>query len=216
MLILIARHSRAWKDHAARLLEEGIFSYRSGYENALFLCDKKDTGGVILDCTESLREGEALCYAIRAEYPDMPIAAVVRTVDVPNLPATRIMRCNNPSELPLDALLDFATHVCGFDTKRLCGFFLTVGEDPADTHYMGYPMPLSKAQHTLLRFLLYRAPLITPIDDILELCFPNGNTSASALMSQLHAINKRAALIDPRPLIENVYGKGYRLRDGIL
>ena len=77
-------------------------------------------------------------------------------------------------------------------------------------------MPLSGTQHTVLRFLLYRAPLITPIDDILELCFPDGNTSVRSLTSLFHVINKRAALIDPRPLIESVYGKGYRLRDGIL
>ncbi len=216
MLILIAREAASWKEYAARLQRNGLFCYRCGYETALFLCDKKDTGGVILDCTDHLQKGQRLCHALREQYPDMPIAAVVKTEDVPDLPATRIIRCDSLERLPFDALADFGREICGLNTKRLCGFFLTVSEDPSDTRYMGYPMPLSGAQHTILRFLLYRAPLITPIDDILELCFPNGNTSVRSLTSQLHAINRRARLIDPRPLIESVYGKGYRLRDGIL
>ena len=50
----------------------------------------------------------------------------------------------------------------------------------------------------------------------MSLCYPCEYKSISNLAVQIHEINRHAMKIDPRPLIVNVYGKGYRLRDGIV
>ena len=216
MLLIIAKRTADWKEFAVRFHTKGIFSYRCGYENALLMCEKKDTGGVILDCTQDPKGGEKLCRALRALYADMPIAAVVDSNSIPDLPATRVIRSHGMNQALFDEILDFSIRICGLDTKLLAAYFLTVTEDPAKTLYMGYQMPLSARQHTILRFLLYRAPRLTSADDLMELCFPECNTGIANLTAQIRAINRRALLIDPRPLIVNEYGKGYRLRDGIL
>ena len=87
---------------------------------------------------------------------------------------------------------------------------------PAETYYMGYPLPLTAREHSILRCLFYRAPYVTSKIDLMELCYPEGTQSLQNIVVQIRQINQKAARIDRRPLIVNVYGKGYRLRDGIL
>ena len=80
---------------------------------------------------------------------------------------------------------------------------------------MGYPLPLSQTEHRILRCLFYRSPHLTSAIDLMSLCYPLGEQSISNLAVQIRRINERASKIDPRPLIVNVYGKGYVLREDL-
>lgn len=214
MLILVTDRRAFGESLASRLLQNGIFSLRASHETALFLCEAKDCGGVLLDGRTSPTESEALCRALRERYPELPIALLLPKGYLPASPADRFLR-EEEDDLT-DTLLDFCHTLCGWHAGEMTTFSLTVGNDPARTRYMGYPLPLSPREHTLLRCLFYRAPHVTSCDDLLSLCYPIDPPSLASLSVTVSAINRRAGAIDPRPLIVNVYGKGYRLRKGIL
>ena len=112
--------------------------------------------------------------------------------------------------------LDFCITDCNWRRKPLSTFALTVGDVPEATLYMGYRLPLSPKEHTILRCLFYRSPYETSADDLLSLCYPTEPVKRENLTVLIARINRKASLIDPNPLIVNRYGKGYRLRDGIL
>lgn len=215
MLILVTEHRERYGEILDRLLARGIYTFVCPYETAGVLCEKKDTGGVILDCIGSLPRAERLCAELRERYPEMPIAAIVAPAAIPELAVNRLMRTNVPLTV-WDDVLDFCIRTCGWQTETLSTFFLLVGDTPDKTRYMGYPLPLTPREHLILRFLFYRAPLVTSRDDLTELCYPTGWQGVQNVVVQIQRINRKAARIDPRPLIVNVYGKGYRLRDGIL
>ena len=215
MLILITQRTASFRRLAVRLSVNGVFTYVCPFETARFYCDRKDTGGVIVDCVDSLPVGEALCEVLRDTYPDLPIAALVPPNSIPNMPATRMITdCER--EVLFEELLHFCTHTCGWSTVSLSTHALTVGNDPDGTRYMGYRLCLSPRQHIILRCLFYRSPTLTPIDDLMSLCYPEGVQSVSNLAVQINRINERAKKIDPRPLIVSCRNRGYRLRDGIL
>ena len=215
MLVLISERTVWFKDLAVRLNTHGIFLYICPYETAEFFCEKKDTGGVFLDCAPSLADGEAMCAKLHATYPDMPIAALIPQNSIPDLFATRLIRECNKEQI-FEELLDFCIGSCGWSTETLSTYALTIGNDPAKTRYMGYPLPLTARQHVILRCLFYRSPDVTSTDDLMELCYPEGVQHINNLAVQIHNINLAAAKIDPRPLIVNVFNTGYRLRDGIV
>ena len=214
MLLLISSRQELIRDLTAHLRERGVYLLWSAPETALFLCEKHDTGGVILDCVPNLQSGESLCRELRAIYPEMPIAAIVSKHCVPDLPADAILRDADVTTLTEQAY-EFCLS-CGWQERPLQTFALSVGLSPDQTVYMGYPMPLSPRAHNILRCLFYRAPHVTTADELMSLCYPCEYKSISNLAVQIHEINRHAMKIDPRPLIVNVYGKGYRLRDGIV
>ena len=80
---------------------------------------------------------------------------------------------------------------------------------------MGYPLPLSPRERTILRCLFYRYPRLTPTDELMSLCFPDELITIDNLFLHIGVINQHALKIDPRPLIVNVYDKGYLLREGL-
>lgn len=214
MLILVTDRRAFGESLASRLLQSGIFSLRASHDAASFLCEAKDCGGVLLDGAASPQKSEALCRELRTRYPELPIALLLPKGYLPSSPADRFLR--EGEEEMTDALLDFCHTLCGWPTGEMSTFSLTVGKDPTGTRYMGYPLPLSPREHVLLRCLFYRAPRLTSCDDLLSLCYPTDPPTAASLSVTVSAINRRASAIDPRPLIVNVYGKGYRLRRGIL
>lgn len=71
-------------------------------------------------------------------------------------------------------------------------------------------------KRNFIRYRFYRAPELTASDDLMSLCYPGEYKRISNLTLPVHEINQRALKFDPRPLIVNMYGKGYRLREGIL
>ena len=213
MLIVVtdSPKTRAWL--LPRLAEHGIYAFLCPFETAAFHCDKKDTGGVLLDCVTALSCGEQLCAELRSKYPEMPIGAVLAPSAIPDLAVNRLIRDHGDI---FDDVLDFCIKSCGWNTARLTTYALTVEDDPDQTVYMGYRFPLTPREHTILRCLFYRAPRVTTADDLLTLCFSDAHLSAANLSTHISSINRRARELDPRPLIVNVYGKGYRLRDGIV
>ena len=213
MLILVTESRALRAPLIQRLLKHGIYTFPCPFETAAFYCDAKDTGGVLLDCVGNLTRGEQLCALLREKYPEMPIGAILSPLAIPDLAVNRLIRENDDI---FDDVLDFCTRNCGWNTARLTAYPLTVEDDPTKTVYMGYPMPLTPREHTLLRCLFYRSPRVTSVDDLMSLCFSDAPLSAENVIKQISNINRRAAEIDPRPLIVNVYGKGYRLRDGIV
>lgn len=214
MLILITDRRDFGKELASILMDQGIFTFECPLETGAFFCEEKDTGGVLLDCTTSLESGEALCRQLRHTYPQMPILALVASNDVPNLEADTLLR-DQPIASLLPDVLDFC-RCCGWSDEPLSSYFLTVGETPDKVFYMGYPLLLPPKAFRILQCLFYRYPAMTSAEDLMMLCYPNGRERAGNLAVQIHRINKCAAKIDPRPLVINRYGKGYRLRNGIL
>jgi DNA-binding response OmpR family regulator len=215
MLLIITDRHELGKDLASKLTDHRIFTFECPPETGAFYCDKKDTGGVILDCVPDLKAGEALCRHLRKAYPELPILALVSQECLPDLEADMILRDAPLSKL-LPDILDFCNRVCKFETKSLSTYFLTVGESPDEVFYMGYPLHLSPRAFTVLRCLFYRHPNLTTTEDLMALCYHDGHETVGNLAVQIHHINERAAKIDPRPLVVNEYGKGYKLRDGIL
>lgn len=213
MLVFVTNAQKSRSSLLPRLAEHGIYTFLCPFETAAFHCDKKDTGGVLLDCVTSLTCGERLCAELRSQYPEMPIGAIVTPSAVPDLAVNRLIRENGDI---LDDVLDFCIKNCGWRTARLTTYSLTIEDDPDKTVYMGYRFPLTPREHTILRCLFYRAPRVTSADDLLALCFADASLSAANLSTHISSINRRALELDRRPLIVNVYGQGYRLRDGIV
>ena len=215
MLIFVTDRKSAHLDLIAELKTNGVYSFVCSYEAADVLCRIKDTGGVVLDCIANLPRAEALCAYLRAEYPELPIAAIVAPLAVPDMAINTLLRIRGNNDLAAE-ILDFCIRVCGWPTRRMTTYALTVGNTPAETYYMGYPLRLSAREHEVLRCLFYLAPRITTRDDLMELCYPEGSQKINNIVVQIHGINQKAAAIDPRPLIIHERDRGYRLRDGIL
>ncbi len=215
MLILVTDDARSRAEIRPKLAKHGIYTYVCPFETGEFYCDKKDTGGVLLDCIANLPRAEVLCAALRKRYPDMPICAIVSPISLPNLQVHRLIREDGDI---FEDVLDFCIRNCGWRTERLTTNTLTLEDDPAKTVYMGYKLPLTAREHTILRCLFYRSPRVTSAGDLLSLCFSDAGTGLSVanLPTHIANINRRARELDPRPLIVNVYGKGYRLRDGVV
>lgn len=209
MMIIISDRSSFSDAVRVFLSSKGVFLFSSALETGEFFCDKKEIGGAILDCVSDESAGEELCLRLRQKYSEMPIAAIVSEDAVPDLPADRILREKDLSLL-LPEILDFC-HCCGWDNSPLSVYHLYVDHQPANTIYMGYPLLLSHREHILLRCLFYRFPLPTSADDLIVLCYPDKVCRIGNIALLVRSINRRAAEIDPRPLIINQYGKGYLL-----
>ena len=213
MLLLVTEDRRRHRPLLSALLARGIFVYVSSYETAEFYCESKDVGGVVLDCIAALTHGEQLCKDLRDLYPaELPIAALIAEGARPDMLADCLIRVNEGHEREI---LTFCHQNCGWSEKPLSLYHLTVGNNPTENRYMGRQLKLSQQAHTILRCICYRAPYVTSTDDLLSLCFPEQTKTADHLAMQIAKINHAAQEIDPRPLVINEYGKGYRLRDGI-
>lgn len=210
MLVFISDRSSIAKDLTKRLHERGVYLFCVPYETALFICDKKDTGGVIIDCIPSQKAGEALCSRLRELYPDMPIAAIVKPDSIPDMPVDRLIR--DVGEDLAEECHSFC-RLCGWNDAPLAFHDLLVGRAREELYYMGYPLSLSPMEKEVLRCLSYRFPRVTEADDLLTLCFPYEAVSRSALTVCISNINRKAQRLDARPLIRCQYGKGYRLRE---
>lgn len=214
MFIIITDQTTLGKRLSQVLENEGVFTYVTPLETALFYCREKDIGGVLLDACQNQKDAEAICRTLRRSYPALPILMLAHPRQIVNAPADGILRYTDEQSLA-DPLFDFCYTVCGFPKKTMTTFYLSMGSDPQDVLYMGYPMPLPNRAYQILRCLLYRAPGNVPVQDLLELCYVEGG-SATNVAVQIHTINAEAKRIDPRPLVIYEYKKGYRIRDGIL
>jgi DNA-binding response OmpR family regulator len=215
MLVLVTTQKTRRVSLVKSLNEHGVFVFITSPEDACRMVEAKDTGGVLLDTHACLSACERICAALREHYPQMPIGAIVSKQAIPQMAVNRIIREDDGTTTD-EEVLDFCIQNCGYHTKHLSTYCLSVANAPEETLYMGYRMPLSPKEHTILRCLFYRSPYETSADDLLSLCYPTEPVKRENLTVLIARINRKAALIDPNPLIVNRYGKGYRLRDGIL
>lgn len=212
MLLWVTENADKHRSTLQALLEKGIFTYVCPYETAAFYCDKKDIGGVILDCVSAIGLGERLCAQLRQSYTEkFPIAALLTENAQTSMLADSLIRTDGE---PNQSILTFCRS-CGWQTDPITLYHLTVGADPTQNRYMGQRLRISKSAHAILRCIAYRAPHPTSTDDLLSLCFPQKQASEKQLIATIREINRLAADIDPRPLIVCERGKGYRLRNGI-
>lgn len=213
MLVIITDRGSLGTALSKGLSERGLFLYRCPLQTALFTCEKKDTGGVLLDLVPNQKAGEAVCRELRARYPEMPIAVLAKDGGTPpDVEADCILR-EEPPEALARVVWEFYCKTCGWRDAPMATYRIKVTACPEETLYMGYPLPLTPTEHRILRCLLYRAPKLTSADDLMMLCFPEGRQRIANLAVHVRNINQKARRIDPRPLIESVYGKGYRLRE---
>jgi len=215
MLVLVTAHKTRRVALVKSLNEHGVFVFVTSPEEACKRVHEKDTGGVILDTIGALNTCERLCAELREAYPQMPIGAIVSEHAIPKMEINRILREGQETALAED-VLDFCKQNCNYCAERLSTYCLSVANAPEETLYMGYRMPLSPKEHMILRFLFYRAPAYTSSEDLLELCYPEGNVKKENPRVLIGRINRRAKQIDAHRLIVHRRGLGYRLRDGIV
>lgn len=212
---MITREAAFGKRMAAALTERGIFLFRCTENNAVFFCEEKECGGVIVDARAQTSDTRALCGELRRRYPLMPMALLAAPgAEVSGRPDCVLRQTDFWEQL--DALYDFCVRVCGFRAQSLSTPTLSVTSNPEECVYMGVRFPLSPREHTLLRCLFYRYPRLTSADDLMSLCYHDVDCTIGNLAVQLHAVNKRAERLGLPPLVVNEYRKGYCLREGIL
>ena len=213
-MLLIITDREGWASHLSpRLLQDGIYHLCVPTSFGTFACEREDTGAVILDCVPSLSRGEHICADLKKRYPNMPVAMVVAPEACPNAPTDAVLRDGN-----LNTLCENIVSLCranGWSATPLSTYYLRL-TPPDRAEYMGLTLPLSPAEFRILHCIFYHSPRPTSTELLIALLANEGAKSEDALGVLIHRINQKAAEIDPRPLIVNEYGKGYRLRDGIL
>ncbi len=213
-MLLIITNREGWASHLSpRLLENNVYHLCVPFSFGTFVCEREDTGAVILDGVPSLSRAEHVCQDLKRRYPDMPVAIVAAPEAVVNAHADAVLRDGN-----LDTVCENILSLCqanGWSFAPLSTFYLRLAP-PDRAEYMGLPLPLSPAEFRILHCIFYHSPRPTSTELLVALSANEGAKNEASLAVLIHRINQKAAEIDPRPLIVNEYGKGYRLRDGIL
>ncbi len=213
MILLISDSALRARAIASYLHTDGQHSLLASLETALFLCDKKDIGGIVIDLTDSNALAQEMLRTLLARYPQMPVALILPDGTSPS-ELCETIRDSDPSSIAARVNCFYASQ-CGFSAASLSAATLTVELTSKSACYKGYPLSLTPTELRILHLLLYRAPRPTSAEDILTLCFPNTPHKLATLAVHIHHINQKAALIDPRPLVSHS-PSGYRLRAGVL
>ena len=213
-MLLIITDREGWAFHLSPiLLENNIYHLCVPLSYGTFICEREDTGAVLLDCVPSLSRGERICQDLKHRYPDMPVAIVAAPEAVVNAQADAIFRSASIDSLGV-SILSFC-RANGWADKLLSTYYLQMGAQNR-VGYMGLPLSLSPAEYRILHCIFYHSPRPTSTELLLALSANEGAKNEATLAILIHRINQKAARIDPRPLIVNEYGKGYRLREGII
>lgn len=213
-MLLIITDREGWASRLSPiLLENGIYHLCVPSSFGTFVCEREDTGAVILDCVPSLSRGEHICQDLKTRYPALPVAVVVEAEARVNARADAVLRNEN-----LDTVCKNIVSLChanGWTSAPLSTYYLRL-TPPDRAEYMGLSLPLSPAEFRILHCIFYHSPRPTSTELLVALSSLDGAKNEAALTVLIHRINQKAAKIDTRPLIVNEYGKGYRLRDGII
>ena len=213
-MLLIITDREGWASHLSPvLLENGIYHLSVPLSYGTFICEREDTGAVILDCVPSLSRGEHICADLKKRYPNMPVAMVASPEARVNAHTDAVLRDGN-----INTLCENIVSLCranGWSASPLSTYYLRL-TPPDRAEYMGLTLPLSPAEFRILHCIFYHSPQPTSTELLVALSALDGTKNEDALAVLIHRINQKAAKIDPRPLIINEYGKGYRLRDGII
>lgn len=199
---------------ANRLLSCGILTLRAAHDAGISLCAARDVGGLVSDGRDQVSSSVQICETLIDTYPELPAALILPPRVTVETRASRLIRQTDEDEI-FREIQTFCTECCGWK-PGLTTYALSVGKTPEQTRFLGYPLDLSPKELAILRFLFYRAPKTVGADELLSVCFPENTQRAANLAVQIHRINRRALASAGLPLIESVYGKGYRLCGGIV
>ncbi len=213
MLLLFSDNAQFGAQLAYSLRQAGIAVSSNDPDFAESICEKIDFCGVILDGRRKSREFAELSQRLFLTYPDLPIAFLTEATPSVFPCASRILFSRDGDEL-FDSVLSFCRDCMG--EENYATFALQHSQERAAFTYLGYPMSLSDYEYRLLLCLFRHAPKVVSADELLSSAFPNAHTPQGTLSTMVKRINDAAKSISGLRLVQAVYGKGYRLCDGIV
>ncbi len=213
MLLLFSDNAQFGSQLAKDLRQEGISVSSHDPDFAESVCERIDFCGVILDGRHRPREFAELSQKLFLSYPDLPIAFLTETTPSIFPCASRILFSRNDEQM-FDSVLTFCRDCMG--EENYATFALQHSPEDATFTYLGYPLSLSDYEYRLLLCLFRHAPNAVNTDELLSTAFPSAQTPQSTLSTMVKRINDAARSISGLKLVQSVYGKGYRLCDGIV
>ena len=213
MLLLFSDNTQFGSHLAAALRREGISVSSHDPDFAESICERIDFCGVILDGRQKPREFAELSQKLFLAYPDLPIAFLTETPPSYFPCASRIL-ISKTVEQTFDSVLKFCRDCMG--EENYTTFALQHSQEDASFTYLGYSLALSDYEYRLLLCLFRHAPNAVNTDELLSTAFPNAQTPQSTLSTMVKRINDAARCISGLKLVQSIYGKGYRLCDGIV
>ena len=213
MLLLFSDNAEFGSQLAKALRQDGIAIASHDPDFAESVCKRIDFCGVILDGRQKPREFAELSQKLFLTYPDLPIAFLTQTALSVFPCATRILFPKDSEQL-FDSVLEFCRDCMG--EENYATFALQHSQKTESFTYLGYPLTLSNYEHRLLLCLFRHAPQAVGTDELLSTAFPNAHTPQGTLSTMVKRINDAAKRISGLKLVQSVYGKGYRLCDGIV
>ena len=213
MLLLFSDNAQFGSQLARALRKEGIAIASHDPDFALTICERIDFCGVILDGRCKTRDFAELSQKLFLTYPDLSIAFLTKSIPEPFPCASRILFQKSDQEL-FESVLAFCRDCMG--DENYVTFALQHSQERADFTYLGYPLSLSDYEYRLLLCLFRQAPKAVNTDELLSTVFPSAHTPQTTLSTMVKRINDAARSISGLKLVQSVYGKGYRLCDGIV
>ena len=213
MLLLFSDNTQFGSHLAEALRREGIAISSHDPDFAESVCDRMDFCGVILDGRHRSREFAELSQRLFLTYPDLPIAFLTETIPASFPCASRILFSGDEQQL-FESVRDFCRECMGEENYAT----FALQHSPQDTAftYLGYPLVLSDYEYRLLLYLFRHAPNAVSTDELLSTVFPSAHTPLHTLSTMAKRINDAARNISGLRLVQSVYGRGYRLCDGIV
>ena len=196
-----------------RLRNQGIPAVSHDPDFAKSICEQLDFCGVILDGRQDPKRFEVLSESLFESYRELPIAFLV-TEPIKVFPcASRLIRASE-DQTRFSELLDFCRQCMG--SSDYSTFALQYNENAEKFTYLGYPLPLSDYERRFVLCLFRHAPNAVSTDVLLSSAFPKSRTPQNTLCTLAKRINQASKAISGLRLVQSVYGKGYRLCDGIV
>lgn len=212
MLLLFSDDVRFGSDVALRLRQNGLPVASHDPDRALQICDKLDFSGVILDGRIHPEKFEALSGSLFQVYPDLPIAFLV-SPSATVFPCATTVIADGGEDL-FHQIQAFCRNCVG--RENYTTYTLQHLEETKEFTYLGYPLSLSDSEYRFLLCLFRRFPKEESVGDLLSEAFPSSRISRNTLWTFAARINQASRKISGLRLIRCVYGKGYRLCDGVV
>ena len=213
MLLLFSDNAEFGSRLAEALRQEGITVASHDPDFAESVCERIDFCGVILDGRHRMREFAELSQKLFLTYPDLPIAFLTESTPSAFPCASRILFSGDFEQI-FDSVQSFCRDCIG--EENYATFALQHSARTSSFTYLGYPLSLSDYEYRLLLCLFRHAPEAVSTDELLSGVFPSARTPQSTLSTMAKRINDAAKRISGLKLVQSVYGKGYRLCDGIV
>jgi len=213
MLLLFSDNVKFGSQTTESLRRDGIAIALHDPDFAESVCERIDFCGVILDGRTQTRKFAELSQKLFLSYPDLPIAFLTESIPDPFPCASRILSSKTSDQL-YDAILAFCRDCLG--EENYTTFSLQHSPKTSSFTYLGYSLALSDYEYRLLLCLFRHAPKAVSTDELLSTAFPSIHTPMSTLPTMVKRINDAAKAISGLKLVQSVYGKGYRLCDGIV